>query len=158
MISKPLVAEANAVRKAFLEAVRELDDLESLRALESGSEPLRAELDAARELAASPKLRQPFSAAFACAVVGSSNHGKTTVLAEMFPDLERRGWLVTDVKDTTSQALVIRHPAPGTDPDAVVLHSWDEGQIKRLLLAAEEANSRHRIRARYLPGEIQVDG
>jgi hypothetical protein len=158
VISKPLVDQANAVRKTFLGAVADLDRLASLRALESASDALRADLDEARNLAAHPKLRQPFSATFTCAVVGSSNHGKTTILAEMLPDLERRGWLVTDVKDTTSQALVIRHPAAGTDAEAVILHSWDEAQVKRLVLAAEEANTRHRIRARYLPGEIQVDG
>jgi hypothetical protein len=66
--------------------------------------------------------------------------------------------LVTDVKDTTSQALVIRHPTPQADPDSVFVHSWDEEQVKRLILSAEEANSRHHIRVRYLPGEIQVDG
>jgi tRNA U34 5-carboxymethylaminomethyl modifying GTPase MnmE/TrmE len=127
MISPPLVAEANAVRKAFLEAVTEMDRLPTLRAMESTSEALHAELEAARELIVSGKLRQPFSAAFACAVVGSSNHGKTSILAEMFPDLKQRGWLVTDVKDTTSQALVIRQPGPRTDPHTVIVHSWDEG-------------------------------
>jgi hypothetical protein len=158
MISEPLLAEANGVREDFVDAVGDLEKLETLRALESGSEELRAELEAARELAASPKLRQRFAPTFACAVVGSSNHGKTSILAEMFPELEQRGWLVTDVKDTTSQALVIRHPPPGADADGVVIHSWDEEQIKRLTLAAEEANTRHRIRVRYLPGEIVVDG
>lgn len=158
MISEALVAEANGVRKAFMDAIAELDKLPTLRALESGSETLRSELDGARELAVSPKLRQKFGATFACAVVGSSNHGKTSILAEMFPELEQRGWLVTDVKDTTSQALVIRQPAPSTDANSVVVHSWDEEQIKRLLLSAEEANNRHRIRVRYLAGEMQVDG
>jgi hypothetical protein len=158
MISETLVAEANAVRKAFVEAVVQLENLQTLRALESGSEELRSELDAARDLAVSAKLRQPFSAQFACAVVGSSNHGKTSILAEMFPDLEQRGWLVTDVKDTTSQALVIRHPTAGTDANTVMVHSWDSEQIKRLLVSAEEANQRHRIQVRYLSSEIQVDG
>ena len=60
MISEPLVAEANGVRKAFVEAVVELEKLGTLRALESGSEELHAELDAARDLAVSAKLRQPF--------------------------------------------------------------------------------------------------
>ncbi len=158
MISESLLAEANGVREDFQAAVAALDKLETLRALESGSEELRAELEAARGLAASASLRQRFNPTFACAVVGSSNHGKTTILAEMFPELERRGWLVTDVKDTTSQALVIRQPTPGADPDSVTVHSWDEEQIKRLLVSAEEANNRHRIVVRYLPGEIQVDG
>ncbi len=158
MISENLLTEANGVREDFVEAVGELDKLESLRALESGSEELRAELGAARELAASPKLRQRFRATFACAVVGSSNHGKTSILAEMFPELERRGWLVTDVKDTTSQALVLRQPTPADEAESVVVHSWDEEQIKRLVVSAEEANGRHSVRVRYLPGEIQVDG
>jgi hypothetical protein len=152
------VAGANAVRKAFLEAVTEMDQLPSLRVMESTSESLHAELETARALVVSGKLRQPFSAAFACAVVGSSNHGKTSILAEMFPELNQRGWLVTDVKDTTSQALVIRQPAPRTDPHAVIVHSWDEGQIKRLMLASEEANKRNHIQVSFRPGEIVVDG
>jgi hypothetical protein len=158
MISDNLLAEANGVREDFADAVGDLDKLATLRALESGSDELAAELAAARQLAASPKLRQRFAPGFACAVVGSSNHGKTSILAEMFPELEGRGWLVTDVKDTTSQALVIRPPAPGVEPESVTVHSWDEEQIKRLILSAEEANNRHHVRVRYLPGEIQVDG
>jgi hypothetical protein len=158
MISEPLVAAANAVRTAFVDALVELDRLPSLRAMEAASESLRSELQAARERAASGKLRQPFSAAFTCAVVGSSNHGKTSILAEMFPDLEQRGWLVTDVKDTTSQALVIRQPGPGTEPYSVVVHSASEEQLKRLFLAAEEANHRNHIEVSYLPGEVLVDG
>jgi hypothetical protein len=158
MINENLLAEANGVREDFVEAVDDLGKLETLRALEFGSEELSAELHAARELAASPKLRQRFSPTFACAVVGSSNHGKTSILAEMFPELEQRGWLVTDVKDTTSQALVIRQPGPQADIESVFVHSWDEEQIKRLILSAEEANNRHHIRVRYLSGEIQIDG
>jgi hypothetical protein len=158
MINETILAEANGVREDFVDAVGDLEKLETLRALESGSEELRADLAAARELAASPKLRQRFAPTFACAVVGSSNHGKTSILAEMFPELERRGWLVTDVKDTTSQALVLHQPQPGVDAQTVTVHSWDEEQIKRLILSADEANNRHRIRVRYLPGEIQVDG
>jgi hypothetical protein len=158
MISAPLVAEANAVRKVFVDAMAALEHLQSLRAMESTSEGLKSELDTARELVTSGKLRQPFTAAFACAVVGSSNHGKTSILAEMFPDLERRGWLVTDVKDTTSQALVIRQPVPGSQPPPATVHSSDEDQIKRLFLSAEEANNRNQILVSYLPGEILVDG
>jgi len=152
MINETILAEANGVREDFVDAVGDLEKLETLRALESGSEELRADLAAARELAASPKLRQRFAPTFACAVVGSSNHGKTSILAEMFPELERRGWLVTDVKDTTSQALVLHQPQPGVDAQTVTVHSWDEEQIKRLILSADEANNRHRIRVRYLPG------
>jgi len=158
MIPEPLVAEANAIRKAFLQAMADLERLPSLRAMEAAADSLRSELDAARELLASGKLRQAFSAAFTCAVVGSSNHGKTSILAEMFPELEQRGWLVTDVKDTTSQALVIREPGPGFDPDTVLVHSSDEDQLKRLFLAADEANNRNQIQVAYLPGEIVVDG
>jgi hypothetical protein len=158
MISLPLVAEANAVRKAFVDGLADLDRLPSLRAMEAASEPLRSELEAARELLASGKLRQPFNASFTCAVVGSSNHGKTSILAEMFPELEQRGWLVTDVKDTTSQALVLRQPPPGIEPDTVIVHSADEEQIKRLFLSAEEANNRNHIQVSYLPGEVLVDG
>jgi hypothetical protein len=158
MINETLLTEANGVREDFITAVTDLDRLATLRALESGSDELAAEVNAARELAASPKLRQRFAPTFACAVVGSSNHGKTSILAEMFPELEQRGWLVTDVKDTTSQALVLRQPPPLSDAESVFVHSWDEEQIKRLILSADEANSRHHIRVRYLPGEIQVDG
>jgi hypothetical protein len=158
MIPEPLVAEANAIRKAFVDAVADLSRLPSLRAMAATSEALRSELDTARDLVASPKLRNSFSAAFSCAVVGSSNHGKTSILAEMFPELEKRGWLVTDVKDTTSQALVIRQPGPGAETSTVIVHSADEEQIKRLFLAAEEANHRNQIEVSYLPGEIVVDG
>jgi hypothetical protein len=158
MISAPLVAGTNAVRKAFLEAVAQMDLVPTLRAMESQSESLHSELETARALLDSGKLREPFSAAFACAVVGSSNHGKTSILAEMFPELKKRGWLVTDVKDTTSQALVIRQPGSQSQALAVIVHSWDEGQIKRLMLASEEANKRNHIQVSFRPGETVVDG
>jgi hypothetical protein len=158
MISENLLTEANGIRDDFVEAVKDLERLATLKALEFGSDELSAELRSARDLVASPRLRQRFSPTFACAVVGSSNHGKTSILAEMFPELEQRGWLVTDVKDTTSQALVLRQPTPRNDPESVFVHSWDEEQIKRLILSADEANNRHHIRVRYHPGSIQVDG
>ncbi|TGO02971.1 hypothetical protein PN36_15060 [Candidatus Thiomargarita nelsonii] len=47
-----------------------------------------------------------------CAFIGSSGHGKTTIMDEMFPTLSQRKWLVTDVTDTTAQSLRISYAPP----------------------------------------------
>src|SRR5690242_12207191 len=113
MIPGPLVQSVNNIRKKFLQSVEQLDQAASFRALLNSSESLRSEWEEVQKIARSPRLHRECAAQFTCAIVGSSSHGKTSILSEMFPSLTRRGWLVTDVTDTTSQALVIRGSPTG---------------------------------------------
>jgi hypothetical protein len=159
MIPRQLVDQVNAHREVFVAAVEALGKVRSLQSLEAGSERLRAELAELRRLGRSPRLSQPFTTQFACAFVGSSGHGKTSILAEMVPRLAHRQWLQTDVTDTTSQALVIRCALPdAADADEVTVHSWDLDQIRRLVVAARDANDDNNLRVRSLSDVVEIDG
>ena len=159
MIDPQLAQSVNDVRTGFLEALRLLGQAPSFTSLRGSSDSLRAEFDELQRIAASPRLQQPCAATFTCAVVGSSGDGKTSIMAELFPDLAKRGWLQTDKADTTSQALVVRQaPSGSADLDEVLVDSWSIEQITRLVKAAEDENADAQIIARYLPTHVEVDG
>jgi hypothetical protein len=159
MIDSNLVTTVESIRRRYLEALEALDTVSSFRALLSGSERLRSEWTTCRNIARSPRMQKEAAISFSCAFVGSSGHGKTSILAEMFPDLDRRGWLGTDVTDTTSQALVIHH-APASSPDAsrVTVQSWGLEQIRRLVQAADAENTRSNVIVRAYADHIEIDG
>lgn len=159
MIPPTLVAAVRDIRKKFLQSLEQLDQTASFKALLSSSESLRGEWDELQKIASSPRVTRECTPQFTCAIVGSSSHGKTSVLSEMFPSLAQRGWLVTDVTDTTSQALMIRRAQPGDgNEDKVIVHSWSLEQIKRLVKAAETENARLNIQVAYRPDVIEIDG
>jgi len=109
MIPSDLVSTLNEIRDAYRDVTDRLPDIASFRSLLGTSATLPA---AVREIIAvmeHPRLRRPCDGRVTVAVVGSSGHGKTTILDEMFPGLSARGWLVTDVTDTTSQSLRIEY-------------------------------------------------
>ena len=159
MIDPALVAAAESVRVRFRQAVAGLDRVASFRSLLSGSERLRTEWTECRSVAASRRVSQPFVASFSCAFVGSSGDGKTSILAEMFPGLEKRGWLNTDVTDTTSQAPIIRRPT-GTPPDSnrVIVRSWSLEQIRRLFRPPRPRTHGPTSSVRSYPDHLEIDG
>ena len=161
MIPAELIADINRIRTNFIQAVALLETSRSIRSLpETG--PLREALKKARGIAEHRLVRQPCDGRFVCAFVGSSGHGKTTFLNELFPNLGRRGWLVTEKNDTTAQSLRIEYAAGPPELERVVVHSWSLDQIKQLVgnAAAREQNDRDNIEVHYRDQEgfVVVDG
>jgi hypothetical protein len=161
MIPTELIADINRIRTNFIQAVELLETSRSIRSLpESG--PLREAIKKAREIAEHRLVSRPCDGRFVCAFVGSSGHGKTTFLNELFPNLGRRGWLVTEKNDTTAQSLRIEYAAGPPELEQVVVHSWNLDQIKQLVgsPAAREQNERDNIEVHYRDQEgfVLVDG
>jgi hypothetical protein len=159
MLDPNLVAGVNNVRSRYLEVVKTLAEVPSFRALLAGSERLGSEWKECLRVAELPRVKEPCAVSFSCAFVGSSGHGKTTLLAEMFPDLQRRGWLETGANDTTAQALLIR-PAPAGSPaaNAVTVRSWNLAQIRQLASSAAYENRCDSVVVRALADKIKIDG
>ncbi|MCC5850349.1 MAG: hypothetical protein JJU29_19865 [Verrucomicrobia bacterium] len=109
---------------------------------------------------AARRLQTSFDGRFVIAVVGSSGHGKTTIIDEMFPSLASKGWLETDVTDTTSQALKIEYNDQSDGKPPVVVNSWTLSQIKGMFSDAEveRQNERNGITITYEEDHIVVDG
>ena len=151
----------NRVRAVFFDAIDHLAEIPSFRGLLRTSSDLEASVNEITKIASHRHLRSPCDGRITCAIVGSSGHGKTTIMDELFPALSTRGWLVTDVTDTTAQALRIEH-AKKDDPDLdrVDVRSWDAREIKELMTRddVEEQNGRDGIRVSYLADGVVVDG
>lgn len=161
MIPKELVDTINLVRFVFFRAIKSLPEVASFRALLQTSPSAREHMEAIRQVARAKRLQEFCDGHISCAFIGSSGHGKTTILDEMFPVLSKRGWLVTDVTDTTSQALRIQFAPPKTKKLArVLVHSWNAEQIKELLThqEVEQQNRRDNIRVTWLENGAEVDG
>ncbi len=161
MIPEATIEAINAVRTAFLDAVQTARETPSFRTLCNTSAELAAELDRIAAIGEHRHVRGTCTGAMTCAVIGSSGHGKTTILDEMFPGLGARGWLETDVTDTTSQALRLRYAPPG-DPraDEVLVNSWSIRQIKHLLDHDDvrQQNENDNIEVSFLEDSVIVDG
>ena len=161
MIPDELVETINDVRFVFRQAIEQLPEVSSFKTLLATSTTLTASLAEIASIARSRHLVEPCDGRITCAIVGSSGHGKTTVMDEMFPGLSERGWLVTDVTDTTSQSLRIEHANPDSpEADEVEVDSWNAEQIKELMRhpEVEEQNRRDEIRVNYLENGVEVDG
>jgi hypothetical protein len=159
MIPKTLVEQVQRIRDSFVNALETLDQGASFQSLlGGGSSSFRDEWRKLQEIKNGPRFRRPCDGRIVCAIVGDSNAGKTSTLDELFPDLARRGWLITDTKDTTSQSLRIEF-APPESPDVagVVIHSWDGAEIKKLATAAAE-NKSPGIEIEYTEDGVVVDG
>jgi hypothetical protein len=151
MIPAEHVQAVERVRTLFHRAMDLMNMSESLRALLPGSAALREVVGGAERVAAVPRLDRPCDGRVVCAVIGASGHGKTTFMNDLFPGLGARGWLVTEKNDTTSQSLRIEYAAGPDALSRVEVHSWDLGQIIRLVDSpgATEQNDRDGIRVDY---------
>jgi len=161
MIPSDLVDSINEIRTAYMEVTDKLPQIPSFRSLLRTSASLPAAVGEVVKVMESPFLARPCDGRVTVAVVGSSGHGKTTVLDEMFPGLSERGWLVTDVTDTTSQSLRIEYAPEGSAIlDEVEVRSWNVEQIKELLHLpeVEDQNRNDGIRVNYLEDAVEVDG
>ena len=162
MISAELIGHITAIQTGYFGVLEALLDVEtrtvkpetSFARIHSTSQEARESFDRLVELALSPGMQQTPVPEFRCAIIGSSNHGKTSVLVEMFPDLAERGLLITDVKDTTSQALVIKS---GTRSD-MVFRPWTLDQIRYLVDISRDELSRRHIEVQYREDHVEVDG
>ncbi len=155
-----LINELNAIRESFLDSLDALNQSDSFSTLRNASSHLNENYTLV-STGLDSKLLRPFENRFVLAVAGSSGHGKTTILSEMFPNLARRGWLVTDVTDTTSQSLRIEYAQPKSpDYNDVVVNSWSIEQIKKLFSSedVEHQNRKDNILVDYKEDHIEVDG
>ncbi len=161
MIPAATIDAINAVREAFLAALQDLPVVPSFATLCQTSDEIRADFERIAAVRGRAHVQKPATARMTCALIGSSGHGKTTVLDEMFPALSGRGWLETDVTDTTSQALRLVH-APAGDPRAedVTVRSWTIGQVKALMNHPDvaEQNQRDAIDVSWGETSVAVDG
>lgn len=161
MIPSDLVDAINEIRGTYMQVTDKLPEIPSFRSLMRTSATLPAAVNEVVRVMETKHLARPCDGRVTVAVIGSSGHGKTTVLDEMFPGLSERGWLVTDVTDTTSQSLRIEY-APDGSPllDDIEVRSWNVEQIKELLHLPEVADQhRHdNIRVRFLEDAVEVDG
>ena len=161
MIPKRIVETINTVRFVFQKSSELLKESSSFQSVWRTSPSLQATLTDLERIAASPHLQEPCDGRITCAFIGSSGHGKTTILDEMFPRLAERGWLVTDVTDTTSQSLRISYaPAGSGEMKDVTVRSWNVEQIKDLMRhpEVEAQNQQDEIRVNYLDDGVEVDG
>ena len=136
MHNNKVARDINRIRETFLHALEQISgrgDIESVAAVEGTSKSARQMMDQLRDKANERRIATACDAKMNCAIVGSSGHGKTTILSEMFPDLCKSGWLVTDVTDTTSQSLRIGYEGNSSINKQVTVRSWSAPQIKSLL-------------------------
>ena len=103
-------------------------------------------------------IRKPIPVTFACAIVGSSGHGKTSILAEMFPNLEKRGCYapMSPTRPRRHWNSLCKRSVAGTWSS----HSapWELKQILRMVTAADAENKRTNVLRRCLPDRIEIDG
>lgn len=159
MTNSNFIDQINDIRCEVLKSLEELRQSGSFQTLSASSEKLRNRMDSISKRAAR-RLQTSFDGRFVIAVVGSSGHGKTTIIDEMFPSLASKGWLETDVTDTTSQALKIEYNDQSDGKPPVVVNSWTLSQIKGMFSDAEveRQNERNGITITYEEDHIVVDG
>jgi len=162
MISEKLLAEIKAMRDEYSHILGALLDEAgtsvrpdtSFSRIYATSREAREAFDALLKQSHSEAMTQQPTPEFRVAIIGSTNNGKTSVLAEMFPDLTERGLLITDVKDTTSQALMVKH---GADSE-MVFKPWTFDQIRYLVEISREDLARRKIEVQYREDHIEIDG
>ena len=162
MSSTDLIGQITSLQTGYFGVLETLLDVDSrtvkpetsFARIHSTSQDARESFDKLVELALSPGMQQTPVSEFRCAIIGSSNHGKTSVLVEMFPDLAERGLLITDVKDTTSQALMIKSGATSD----MVFRPWKLDQIRYLVDINREELARRHIEVQYREDHVEIDG
>jgi len=159
MIRTPLQETVETIRKNFQDVMKSLESCKSFQSLISSSDVLRSEFAAIKQVADLRRLQQPCDSRVVCTLIGSSNHGKTTLMEEMFPDLHT--WLITDSKDATAQSLRLSFSTnPSAGNQEVTITSWDLNQIIGLVEApeAKEQNERSKIRVSCFEDHVEIDG
>jgi len=155
MISDKLVTSINNVQAILIYAIKTLPKVSSFKTLLETSPVVKNHFDKIKQV----RQREPCDGKITCAFIGSSGHGKTTIMDEMFPTLSQRKWLVTDITDTTAQSLRISY-APPNDLEKVIVNAWDVAQIKSLMRHPEvqEQNKQDNIQVTYPEEGVDVDG
>ena len=87
MLNQTMIDELNAIRQSYLDVLRDLGASLSFQTLLASEESLKSQWEGCQAAGRAARLANPFSPSFSCALVGSSNAGKTTILSEMFPEL-----------------------------------------------------------------------
>ena len=162
MISEKLIAEIKTMRDDYAQILGALLDEShtsvrsdtSFSRIYATSREAREAFDALLKQSHTEAMTQQPTPEFRVAIIGSTNNGKTSVLAEMFPDLTERGLLITDVKDTTSQALMVKHGAESE----MVFKPWTFDQIRYLVEISREDLARRKIEVQYREDHIEIDG
>lgn len=158
-----VVKEINDIRNRYTSVVKHLQQQEtipSFRTLVQTTPIVRDAFERAVGVSENPRVSEWCRGTLNCAIIGSSGHGKTTMLDEMFPGLSKRGLLVTDVTDTTSQALHISYAKTNDDLNEVFVNSWNREQIGTLMDDADvrKQNATDGINVDYLADRLVVDG
>jgi ABC-type cobalamin/Fe3+-siderophores transport system ATPase subunit len=152
----------NDLRDTFFRALDGLGEVASFQTLRSTCRPVDEATQSMEKVRGVRNLQQPCDGKVHCALIGNSSAGKTTLLRELFPDLDHRGWLRADVTDTTSQALAISSAQGLADTEAerVIVESWSLDQIKRLMDHKEvkEQNAKSQIDVQFGKEAVHVDG
>lgn len=156
MIPDKLVKDINSVRAILINAIKTLPEVSSFKTLLETSPTVKTQFD---KIEQDSQNLQPCDGKITCAFIGSSGHGKTTIMDEMFPTLSQRKWLVTDITDTTAQSLRISY-APSNDLEKVIVNAWNVAQIKSLMRHPEvvEQNKQDNIQVSYPEEGVDVDG
>lgn len=160
MIPEILVNKTNNIRTNFLRVIEMISTIKSFQTITMNAKQIRNTLENI-QVDINKKLHYPFDGKFVCAIVGASGHGKTTILDELFPNLSKRGWLVTDTTDTTSQSLRIEYADSNSEQlNYVTVYSWNIHQIKELINDQEvkEQNEKDKIQINFNDDSIEVDG
>jgi len=158
MNTKSFMKELNAIRESLLES---LDNLDSLSSFTNVMQHSNLKENYERLSHDRIVINKPFEYKFVSAIVGSSSHGKTTILDEIFPNLSKRDWLVTANNDTTSQALRIEYASQSSESiEDVVVHSWNIDQMKNIFDSeyVKKQNEKDNIKVIYGDTAIKVDG
>ena len=161
MTTNDLITRISGIQQQYAEVLDSLFDANagrvrpetSFASIHGVSPEARQRFDELVTRFQSPLMQQQPVAEFRCAVIGSSNHGKTSVLVDMFPDLAERGLLITDVKDTTSQALHIGQGASSR----MDFSPWTLDQIRFLVELSKEQLAARRIVAHSREDHVEID-
>ncbi|MDZ4849951.1 MAG: hypothetical protein SGI77_11750 [Pirellulaceae bacterium] len=158
-----VVQQINEVLNRFRSVVDYLQKQEtipSFRTLCQTTPIVREAFDRSVAVRANSRVEQRCNGRINCAIIGSSGNGKTTMLDEMFPGLSERGLLVTDVTDTTSQALHISFADKPDELSEVFVNSWSHPQMVSLMEDddVKRQNDTDGINIEYLQDRVVIDG
>lgn len=163
MSQEDVVKQINEVIKRFRSVVDYLQKQEtipSFRTLLQTTPVVGEAFDRAISVRENSRVDQWCNGRINCAIIGSSGNGKTTMLDEMFPSLSERGLLVTDVTDTTSQALHISFAEHKEQLSEVSVNSWNHAQMVSLMEDddVKRQNDTDGISVEYLEDRLVIDG
>jgi hypothetical protein len=159
-----LVAKSKKVRDTFHEVLATLMNLNdeikdfSFTGIANKIPEVKDCLDLLEKLAKSERISGEMEPEFVCAFVGNSNSGKSSILEELFPDLAKRGWLPSQVSDTTSQILKIKCASLSQTPSSATIYPWAFQEISNLVNMAHKKCKLANIVIRNNNDSIEIDG